>query len=129
MKKLINSFNSLILLFFLTGCFEIQKIYVWNRDDGDTFTMKYKITDDDRFVGIETYKAGSNSTAMEKHDEGYSTSTIKDYFKKCTVIDGKNFTCATNNNNEKIYMEDGVLKYEYWTEKRTYSLKHKINFF
>ena len=116
----------IVLSILFTGCIDIGKKYIWIREDGDVFTLKYRIGENNKFYGIQTYIPSERSSAVIKTPDIRAIS----HFDPCIIVDKRNFECfsSVTDGKEKIVMNDGILVYNYWTEQRVYKEKIDIKF-
>ena len=99
-----------VICSLLIGCVKLEKIYTWKRSDGELFTLRWKISGENKLRTLNEYIK-----------DGQSRSYINDYFLPCRVFDDENWSCGTMaGDKESISMSNGKLVWNYWGENRQY---------
>ena len=113
--------------FLLSGCYPVVKEYVWIRDDGDVFKLKWKIDEKKALTLIEEFTASSTSSGYLAGPAGTKHFIERNYFNPCSVVDDANWACSSLA-EESISMIDGKITHKYWAENRIYKTKYKLVF-
>ena len=116
------------MVFEKLRCYPIEKEYVWVRQDGDVFVLKWSIDEKNKLTLTEKSTASPTSSAFFPRPAGTSSIFVRDYFLPCVVMDKSNWECKSRVENESVSMIDGVLTHKYWGEIRVYKTKYKLTF-
>jgi hypothetical protein len=99
-----------------------ESVYVWTRQDGDVFQLRFNMTVDHRITVLENYTPSPRSTAVAPQ-RGLE---VREYYRPCAFFDTRNFVCHSAANEDYIEMRDGLLIHHYWGETRTYRAETRL---
>lgn len=99
-----------------------ESVYVWKRQDGDVFRLRFNMTADHKITLLEDYTPSPRSTAIAPQ-RGLG---VRNYYRPCDFFDARNFICRSAAKEDYIEMRDGVLTHHYWGEMRTFRAETRL---